>query len=311
MLEPVQCSPPADCWRCHYEPTDEHSHGAQRAELADFIECSSSDHRSPCSATFPVDAPALKPRLVASRPVRPFVRDSRMGQSGTSVRHRRWHGDQGNGRRAGGRRSDAVSLGTGASNATLLPGAPGWLYVRLRRPHSRGALTGGDTRSQPRRMPTASAAAGSRRRLVRGQTRRRGLPGSDGSHHRCRPARRCSSRRPVDVRPAVRSLPRTCCASWSICRRPASSSPNGGRELVGGAVLALRPSVRAGGYVGTIDLLIVDPGHDAASVTNALLEELLRSARNKGCAVVEAALPNDPGERARWDDRASPSAARS
>ena len=31
------------------------------------------------------------------------------------------------------------------------------------------------------------------------------------------------------------------------------------RDIVGGAVLAIRPSVRAGGYVGTIDLLVVDP----------------------------------------------------
>jgi len=38
-------------------------------------------------------------------------------------------------------------------------------------------------------------------------------------------------------------------------------------------------------------------------VTGVLVEELLRSARNKGCTVVEAALPNDPGERARWEDR--------
>ncbi len=34
------------------------------------------------------------------------------------------------------------------------------------------------------------------------------------------------------------------------------------RTMVGVAVLALRPSVRAGGYVGTIDLLAVDPRHD-------------------------------------------------
>ena len=37
------------------------------------------------------------------------------------------------------------------------------------------------------------------------------------------------------------------------------------RDIVGGAVLALRPSVRAGGYVGTIDLLVVDPTHDIGS----------------------------------------------
>jgi hypothetical protein len=48
------------------------------------------------------------------------------------------------------------------------------------------------------------------------------------------------------------------------------------RNVVGGAVLALRPSVVAGGYVGTIDLLVVDPDHDADRVTAALLEELVR-----------------------------------
>ena len=72
-----------------------------------------------------------------------------------------------------------------------------------------------------------------------------------------------------------------------------------GRDLVGGAVLALRPSVRAGGYVGTVDLLLVDPRHDVDRVTEALLEEVLRSARNKGCTVVEAAQPEDSEERDR------------
>ena len=67
------------------------------------------------------------------------------------------------------------------------------------------------------------------------------------------------------------------------------------REVVGGAVLALRPSVRAGGFVGTVDLLVVDPDDDADRVTDALMEEVLRSARNKGCSVVEAAPPGRPG----------------
>jgi len=62
------------------------------------------------------------------------------------------------------------------------------------------------------------------------------------------------------------------------------------RAMAGLAVLALRPSVRAGGYVGTVDLLVVDPRHDQEQVTGVLVEELLRSARNKGCTVVEAAL---------------------
>jgi GNAT superfamily N-acetyltransferase len=72
------------------------------------------------------------------------------------------------------------------------------------------------------------------------------------------------------------------------------------RSVVGGAVLALRPSVRAGGFVGTIDLLVVDPDHDADRVTDALLEEAIRSASNKGCTVVEAARPEDPAALARW-----------
>ncbi|HEX8940195.1 MAG TPA: GNAT family N-acetyltransferase [Candidatus Limnocylindrales bacterium] len=73
------------------------------------------------------------------------------------------------------------------------------------------------------------------------------------------------------------------------------------REVVGGAILALRPSVKAGGYIGTVDVLVVDRRHDADRVTEALLEELLRSAGNKGCAVVEAALPTDPAARSRWE----------
>lgn len=73
------------------------------------------------------------------------------------------------------------------------------------------------------------------------------------------------------------------------------------RVVVGGAVLALRPSVRAGGYVGAVDLLVVDPEYDVDRITAALLEEVVRSASNKGCTVVEAAGPDDPEEAARWE----------
>jgi GNAT superfamily N-acetyltransferase len=72
------------------------------------------------------------------------------------------------------------------------------------------------------------------------------------------------------------------------------------RVVVGGAVLALRPSVRAGGFVGTIDLLVVDPDHDADRVTDALLQDVIRSASNKGCTLVEAARPDDPTALGRW-----------
>jgi GNAT superfamily N-acetyltransferase len=73
------------------------------------------------------------------------------------------------------------------------------------------------------------------------------------------------------------------------------------REVVGGAVLALRPSVRAGGFVGAVDLIVVDPDHDADRVTDALLEEILRSASNKGCSWVEATQPSDPADLARLE----------
>ncbi len=71
------------------------------------------------------------------------------------------------------------------------------------------------------------------------------------------------------------------------------------RVLVGGALLVLRPSVTSGGYVGTVDFLVVAPDHDADRVTDALLEELLRSAGNKGCSTVEMAQPSDPADLAR------------
>ena len=72
------------------------------------------------------------------------------------------------------------------------------------------------------------------------------------------------------------------------------------REIVGTAVLALRPSVRQPVFVGSVDLVVVDPGFVDEGVTDALIEELLRSAANKGCVVVEAALPEDPELLARW-----------
>ncbi len=72
------------------------------------------------------------------------------------------------------------------------------------------------------------------------------------------------------------------------------------RQVVGGAVLALRPSVLAGGFVGIVDLLVVDRDHDVDRVTGALLEELIRSASNKGCTVVEALRPDRPEAIDRW-----------
>ena len=72
------------------------------------------------------------------------------------------------------------------------------------------------------------------------------------------------------------------------------------RQIVGAAVLALRPSVSQQGFVGTIDVLVVDPQYGETGIADSLIEETLRSARNKGCVSVEAPRPNDPGERTRW-----------
>lgn len=73
------------------------------------------------------------------------------------------------------------------------------------------------------------------------------------------------------------------------------------RLIVGAVVLALRPSVRHGGFVATVDLLAVDPEHERTGVIESLLGEALRSARNKGCVIVEAEQPEDPAERALWE----------
>lgn len=74
-----------------------------------------------------------------------------------------------------------------------------------------------------------------------------------------------------------------------------------GRDLSGGVVMALRPSVRSGGYIGSIDLLVVDPDLAAEPTADALLAEAMRSAHNKGCAVIEAARPDDQAELARLE----------
>lgn len=68
-----------------------------------------------------------------------------------------------------------------------------------------------------------------------------------------------------------------------------------GRELVGVGVLSIRPSVRPGPFVGVIDELGLagpadgndGPGH----VGGSIIEQLITSARNKGCARVEVTDP--------------------
>ncbi|MGH3074934.1 MAG: hypothetical protein ACRDQC_08410 [Gaiellales bacterium] len=73
------------------------------------------------------------------------------------------------------------------------------------------------------------------------------------------------------------------------------------RTLIGAAVLSLRPSVVEGGFVGTFDLLVVGPGAEMAGVRDALVAAILRSARNKGCVVVEAPQRLDAADQAAWE----------
>jgi GNAT superfamily N-acetyltransferase len=73
-----------------------------------------------------------------------------------------------------------------------------------------------------------------------------------------------------------------------------------GREIAGGAILALRPSVRAGGFIGTVDVLVVGRGHDAEKVADLLIAEVVRSARNKGCTQVEVSLTRNTPLKGCW-----------
>jgi hypothetical protein len=53
--------------------------------------------------------------------------------------------------------------------------------------------------------------------------------------------------------------------------------------------------------VGSIDLLAVEPGHELDGVVEALLGETIRTARNKGCVVLESEPPEDAAMLTRWE----------
>lgn len=77
------------------------------------------------------------------------------------------------------------------------------------------------------------------------------------------------------------------------------------RRVVGVGVLAIRPSVRSGPFVGIIDELGIAgaPTLDAAErrrVADAIVEHLATSARNKGCTRVEVTEPLASAEPPLW-----------
>jgi hypothetical protein len=76
------------------------------------------------------------------------------------------------------------------------------------------------------------------------------------------------------------------------------------RQVVGVGVLAIRPSVRSGPFVGVIDELGLNGVElDAAERRDAgdsIVEHLAASARNKGCTRVEVSEPVASAEPSRW-----------
>ncbi len=77
------------------------------------------------------------------------------------------------------------------------------------------------------------------------------------------------------------------------------------RRVVGVGVLAIRPSVRSGPFVGIVDELGVEqaPTLDAAErrrVADDIVEHLATSARNKGCTRVEVTEPLASAEPSLW-----------
>lgn len=77
------------------------------------------------------------------------------------------------------------------------------------------------------------------------------------------------------------------------------------RKVVGVGVLAIRPSVRSGPFVGIVDELGIaqTPTLDAAErrgVADAIVEHLVTSARNKGCTRVEVTEPLASAEPPLW-----------
>ena len=76
------------------------------------------------------------------------------------------------------------------------------------------------------------------------------------------------------------------------------------RRVVGVGVLAIRPSVRSGPFVGVIDEVGFTRAELAAAdrrgIADAIVEHLATSARNKGCTRVEVSEPLASAEPSLW-----------
>ena len=77
------------------------------------------------------------------------------------------------------------------------------------------------------------------------------------------------------------------------------------RRVVGVGVMAIRPSVRSGPFVGTIDELEIMRASgledaDRGRIADEIVEQLAASARNKGCTRVEVVEPLASAESSLW-----------
>jgi hypothetical protein len=74
------------------------------------------------------------------------------------------------------------------------------------------------------------------------------------------------------------------------------------RQVIGVGVLAIRPSVRSGPFVGVIDDLGVAQLVDAErrKAADEIVQALAGSARNKGCTRVEVSEPLASAEPSLW-----------
>jgi hypothetical protein len=76
------------------------------------------------------------------------------------------------------------------------------------------------------------------------------------------------------------------------------------RRVVGVGVLAIRPSVRSGPFVGVIDELglggALEGAADRRRAADEIVEHLATSARNKGCTRIEVAEPLASAEPSLW-----------
>jgi hypothetical protein len=77
------------------------------------------------------------------------------------------------------------------------------------------------------------------------------------------------------------------------------------RRVVGVGVLAIRPSVRSGPFVGMIDELGLAigalEGAERQRAADEIVESLVSSARNKGCTRVEVTEPLASAEPSLWE----------